>query len=148
MRVSIQREPDAQDLPLPAYATVGAAGMDLHAAVNGALTLPPRGRAKVSTGIRIALPEGFEAQLRPRSGLADKFGVGMVNAPATLDSDYRGVVHVLLINWGEAPFTLRRGDRIAQMIIAPVARVEWQEVEGPLPATARHEGGFGHTGIE
>lgn len=148
MRVSIRREPDARDLPLPAYATEGSAGLDLHAAVRESLTLLPGGRAKISAGIRIALPEGYEAQIRPRSGLADKFGVGMVNSPGTIDADFAGVIHVLLINWGDAPFTVRRGDRIAQMVVAPVTRAEWQEVEGPLPATARNDGGFGHTGIE
>ena len=144
----ILREPDALDLPLPEYATAGSAGVDLRAAVSEDLTLPPGARAKVSTGIRLALPEGFEAQIRPRSGLADKFGVGMVNSPGTIDESFRGVLHVLLINWGAASFTVRRGDRIAQMVVTPVARVEWHEVEDTLPETARGEGGFGHTGNE
>lgn len=148
MRVPIQREPDALDLPLPEYATAGAAGMDLRAALMDPLTLPPGGRAKVATGIRIALPKGYEAQVRPRSGLADRFGVGLVNSPGTIDCDFLGIIHVLLINWGEAPFTIQRGDRIAQLVVAPVTRVEWQEAEDTLPLTARGEGGFGHTGIE
>lgn len=146
--VLIQREPDALDLPLPTYATEGASGMDLRAAVTEDLTLTPGGRAKVSTGIRLALPEGCEAQIRPRSGLADAHGVGLINSPGTIDESFRGVIHVLLINWGTAPFTIRRGDRIAQLVVAPVTRVEWHEAEDALPTTARGEGGFGHTGIE
>lgn len=144
----IQREPNALDFPLPEYATPGSAGVDLRAAVDDDVTLSPGARAKVSAGIRLALPEGYEAQIRPRSGLADAHGIGMVNSPGTIDESFRGVVHVLLINWGTAPFTIRRGDRIAQMVVAPVARVEWQEAEGPLSPTARSDGGFGHTGIK
>ena len=149
MRVHIQKEESAGDLPLPRYATAGAAGMDLCADVEADLTLAPGARAKVSTGIRLAIPDGYEAQVRPRSGLAWRHGLGMPNAPGTIDSDYRGVVSVLLINWGMGPVTIRRGDRIAQLVVAPVARVEWEEERDlPLPETLRHEGGFGHTGIE
>lgn len=145
--ISIRREPDALDLPLPRYATLGAAGMDLHAAVpsNAPVTLQPNERAVISTGIRLALPPGYEAQIRPRSGLAAKHGIGMVNAPGTIDSDYRGVVQVILINWGDAPFVIQRGDRIGQMVIAPVMHALLVEVE-ELDTTERSEGGFGSTG--
>lgn len=122
--------------------------MDLHAALDAELTLAPGARAKVSAGIRIALPDGYEAQIRPRSGLAWQHGLGLVNSPGTIDSDYRGVVSVLLINWGETAVTLRRGDRIAQLIVAPVTRIEWEERDQQLAETQRHEGGFGHTGLE
>ncbi len=145
--VSICREPDALDLPLPRYATSGAAGMDLYAAVPTyePFTLLPGQRALISTGFRMALPSGYEAQIRPRSGLALKYGIGMVNAPGTIDSDYRGVVQVLLINWGDQPFVIRRGERIAQMVIAPVTRALLVE-ETELNATERGIGGFGSTG--
>jgi dUTP pyrophosphatase len=147
MRILIQREPDAQDLPLPHYATAGAAGMDLHAAVpaDAPLTLQPGERALISTGLRMALPEGYEAQIRPRSGLAARHGIGMVNAPGTVDADYRGIVQVILINWGAEPFVIRRGDRIAQMVVAPVLQVSLREVD-ELDPTERGDGGFGSTG--
>lgn len=145
LRIAILQEPDAKDLPLPRYATDGSAGADLYAAVEGELTLAPGERAAVRTGIRVAVPEGFEAQVRPRSGLARRYGIGMVNAPGTIDSDYRGEVQVLLINLGGEPVCLRRGDRIAQMVICPVIRVQWELTES-LPSTERGEGGFGHTG--
>jgi dUTP pyrophosphatase len=144
--VRITREPGCEDLPLPVYATEGAAGMDLCAALSGELTLFPGERRLVSTGFRIALPGGYEAQIRPRSGLALRHGLTMLNSPGTVDADYRGVVQILLVNLGQEPFTLRRGDRIAQMVVAPVARVAWEEVE-ELPDTERGEGGFGHTGV-
>lgn len=144
VRVAIARLPGSDDLPLPAYATSGAAGLDLPAAVAEPFTLAPGQRAAIPTGFRIAVPEGFEAQVRPRSGLA-LAGVVLPNAPGTIDSDYRGEVKVLLWNAGAEPFVVRRGDRIAQLVVAPVARVEWREV-GELPATARGDGGFGHTG--
>jgi len=148
MRVLIKREPNARDLPVPAYATAGSAGMDLHAAVDEAVILEPGRRSLISAGIRIALPEGFEAQIRPRSGLAVKHGLGMVNSPGTIDSDYRGVVKVPLINLGQEPVTINRGDRIAQMVIAPIVRAEWEEVEtADLPETVRGDGGFGHTNV-
>ncbi len=146
IRVLIQREPDAADLPLPQYATPGSAGADLYAAIDEPVILQPGERRKISTGIRIALPPGYEAQIRPRSGLADQYGLSMVNAPGTIDSDYRGVIQVILINLGQEPITIRRGDRIAQMVIAPVARAVWQEVDA-LPETERAEGGFGSTGF-
>ncbi len=148
IRVAIRREPEAADLPLPSYATPDAAGMDLYAALpaDTPLMLPPGGRALVSTGLRIALPPGYEAQVRPRSGLAARHGIGLVNAPGTIDADYRGVVQIILINWGEVPFTVHRGDRIAQMVIAPVTRALLVETE-TLDPTERGEGGFGSTGV-
>jgi dUTP pyrophosphatase len=145
MLVRIVQEPDAVDLPLPTHATPGSAGVDLYADLKEPLILQPGDLAAVSAGIRIAVPEGFEAQVRPRSGLARKHGISMVNTPGTIDSDYRGVVHALLINLGKEPFVLNRGERMAQMVIAPVARVEWSLSES-LPDTDRGEGGFGHTG--
>lgn len=145
LRVLITQEPDATDLPLPSYQTEGSAGVDLYAAVREPLTLQPGERALVPTGIRIALPPGYEAQVRPRSGLAIRHGIGMVNAPGTIDSDYRGEIQVILINLGQEPFTIRRGERIAQLVIAPVMRVEWERVP-ELPPTPRGDGGFGHTG--
>ena len=148
MRVLIQRIPEARDLPLPAYASEGAAGLDLHADVPGDLCLGPGQRILVSTGIRIVLPLGYEGQVRPRSGLALRHGLAMVNAPGTVDSDYRGTIGVLLINLGQEPVVVRRGDRIAQLVVAPVARVEWQEEVGEgLPATVRGFEGFGSTGF-
>jgi len=147
MRVQIVREADALDLPLPRYATDGSAGMDLHAAVREAVHLEPGRRALISTGIRIALPEGYEAQVRPRSGLAVRQGLTVLNSPGTVDSDYRGVVQVPMINLGQERVTIERGDRIAQMVIAPVTRVEWVETTESLPESTRADGGFGHTGV-
>ena len=147
MRISIQNEPEACDLPLPSYATSGAAGMDLYAAVIQTVTLAPGERCLISTGIRLAIPPGYEGQVRPRSGLALRHGVSLVNSPGTIDSDFRNVVGVLLINLGQEIFFIHRGDRIAQLVIAQVARVEWEEVvNGSLPVTVRGEGGFGSTG--
>ncbi len=147
IRVAVRREPEAQGLPLPGYATTGAAGMDLCAAVpdDAPLTLLPGQRALVTTGLRIALPVGYEAQVRARSGLAVRNGIGVVNAPGTIDADYRGVVQVLLINWGQEPFVVRRGDRVAQLVVAPVTQAHLVET-ADLDATARGEGGFGSTG--
>jgi dUTP pyrophosphatase len=144
-RVRLARLPGAEDLPLPAPATGGSAGVDLAAAVERDLVLPPGGRARVPTGLRIALPPGFEGQVRPRSGLALR-GLVLPNSPGTIDPDYRGEVQVIVWNAGSEPLTIRRGDRIAQLVVAPVARVEWEEV-AELDATARGEGGFGHTGV-
>ena len=146
IQVNISRAPGTEDLPLPAYATGGAAGMDLRAAVTELLILQPGERRAVPTGIHIALPEGHEAQVRPRSGLALRHGIGMVNSPGTIDCDYRGEIQVILINHGQEPFTIQRGDRIAQLVIAPVSRVVWQEVPA-LDETPRAAGGFGHTGM-
>jgi dUTP pyrophosphatase len=145
VRVQVTREPGCEDLPLPEYATAGSAGVDLRAAVDAPVTLAPGERRLVSTGLRIALPDGFEAQVRPRSGLAVRHGIGMVNSPGTIDADYRGVIQVILINHGQEPFTIAWGDRIAQLVVAPVARVTWSPAEH-LDETTRGEGGFGHTG--
>lgn len=134
------------DLPLPTYTTEGSAGMDLLAAVESDVSINPAETVLVPTGISVQLPEGFEAQVRPRSGLAVKYQIGILNSPGTIDSDYRGEVKIILTNFGKQPFVVRRGDRIAQMVIHRYARVEWEEVES-LDETARGGGGFGHTGI-
>jgi len=145
IRVAIARLNGSEDLPLPRYMTDHAAGMDLVAAVHEDLVLAPGDRALVPTGIAIALPEGYEAQIRPRSGLALNSGVTLVNAPGTIDADYRGEIRIILINHGSEPFVVRRGDRIAQMIVAPVCRIRW-DVQATLSSTDRGSGGFGHTG--
>ena len=145
VRVRIARLRGAEDLPLPSRATSGSSGFDLHAAVVAELRIEPGGRALVPTGLRIALPPGCEAQVRPRSGLALRHGIVLPNAPGTIDSDYRGEIQVILLNAGQEPFTVRRGDRIAQLVIAPVLRAEWSEV-AELDDTARGAGGFGHSG--
>src|SRR5262245_12578386 len=129
----------------PAYQSEHAAGMDLHAAVTEDVTLTPGEVAAVPTGLRVEIPHGYEGQVRGRSGLAAKHAVGVPNAPGTIDADYRGEVKVLLVNWGRAPFVVKRGERIAQLVIAPVARAAI-EVVSELSATARGDGGFGHTG--
>jgi dUTP pyrophosphatase len=145
--VRIRRLPHGEGLALPAYETKSAAGCDLRAAVaeDQPLTLRPGERAMVPTGIAIALPEGWEAQVRARSGLAAKFGIGVVNAPGTIDADYRGEVKVILINHGTGDFVIRRGERVAQMVVAPVFQARFEAVEA-LDETARGEGGFGSTG--
>ena len=143
MTIRIQRLPHGEGLPLPAYATDGAAGMDVVAAE--AVTLAPGARAAVVTGFAFAIPEGFEVQVRPRSGLALKHGITCLNTPGTIDSDYRGEVKVILINLGDAPFPIARGDRIAQIVPAPVQRAALESVE-ILEDTARGSGGFGSTG--
>jgi dUTP pyrophosphatase len=145
VNVDIVVLPHAADIELPAYATEHSAGMDLRAAIAEAITLKPGERRLIPTGISIALPAGFEAQVRPRSGLALKFGIGMVNAPGTIDADYRGEVGVLLINHGHDDFLISRGDRIAQLVIASYTRVTWVQQES-LDETERGHGGFGHTG--
>ncbi len=145
LTVEIQALPEGEGLPLPSYMTDGAAGCDLRAALSEPLTLEPGGRALVPAGFSMALPQGFEAQIRPRSGLAVDHGIGCLNAPGTIDADYRGPVCVLLINLGGEPFVIRRGDRIAQMIISKVERVAFQRTSA-LGATARGGGGFGSTG--
>jgi dUTP pyrophosphatase len=145
--IPIQRLPHGEGLPLPAYETAQAAGMDLRAAVpeHEPFTLHPGARRAVPTGLAFALPAGFEGQVRPRSGLALKAGVTCLNTPGTIDADYRGEVKVILINLGEEDFTIRRGDRIAQLVIAPVIQAGWREV-ATLDETARGSGGFGSTG--
>ncbi len=143
--VGIVRAVGAEDLPLPRYATEGAAGADLHAAVVGVLRIEPGARVLVPTGLHLALPDGYEAQIRPRSGLALRHGILLPNAPGTIDADYRGELQVILWNAGSDPFEIRRGDRIAQLVIAPVVRARWEE-RPSLEATERGAGGFGHTG--
>jgi dUTP pyrophosphatase len=146
LTVPICRLAHAADLPLPAYATLGSAGVDLVAAIGEAVVLAPGGRALVPAGIAVALPAGYEAQVRPRSGLAAGQGVTVLNSPGTIDADYRGEIGVVLINLGADPFRVERGMRIAQMVVAPVTRVAWQQ-HAALPASARAAGGFGSTGI-
>ncbi len=143
--LELKRLEHGRDLPLPTYQSVLAAGLDLLAAVDGKITLAPGARALVPTGLAMALPAGFEAQVRPRSGLAAKHGVTVLNTPGTIDADYRGEVKVILINLGDDPFEISRGDRIAQMVIAPVLQADIVEVE-VLSETERGSGGFGSTG--
>ncbi len=145
--VEVVRLAHARDLPLPAYATSGSAGLDLRAALpeSAPVTLAPGERALIPTGLSLAVPEGYEAQVRPRSGLAVKHGVTCLNTPGTIDSDYRGEVHALLINHGQEPFEVRRGERIAQLVIARHERAVWRELDS-LSETERGTGGFGSTG--
>ena len=143
VQISLRRLPHNADLPLPAYATAGAAGMDLLAAVIAPVTIDPGQRALIPTGLAIALPPGYELQIRPRSGLALRHGIVLPNAPG--DEDYRGEIQVIVLNAGDAPFTVERGARIAQAVLAPVVRARWHEVDS-LDATTRNEGGFGSTG--
>ena len=145
-RFYIARTEDAADLPLPAYMSEGAAGMDLYANLKEEVTVKKGSIKLIPTGIRIALPEGFEAQIRPRSGLALKNGISLVNSPGTIDSDYRGEIGVIVINLGENDFVVKRGDRIAQMVINRYEKVEWTEC-ADLDETERGEGGFGHSGV-
>lgn len=145
VEIDITQEPGCEDLPLPAYQTDGAAGMDLRAAVIEPVSIAPGSHVLISAGIRIAVPDGYEAQVRPRSGLALKHGIGILNGPGTIDSDYRGVVGVILFNFGEKPFVVRRGDRIAQMVIARVERAEFT-MRDSLEESDRNSGGFGSTG--
>jgi dUTP pyrophosphatase len=145
--IAVKRLPHGEDLPLPAYESAHAAGMDLRAAVpeDAPLTLHPGDRRAVPTGLAIAIPPGFEGQVRPRSGLALRHGVTCLNSPGTVDADYRGEVMVILINHGPEAFVVRRGERIAQLLISPVVQARWREVN-ELDATGRGEGGFGSTG--
>lgn len=136
--------PRQSSVALPEYMTEGAAGMDLYADIDGTLELAPMARALIPTGIAIALPAGFEAQIRPRSGLALKQGFTLVNSPATIDSDYRGEIQIIAINLGAETLVIERGQRIAQMVVQRVLRAQWQEVD-ELPESARQTGGFGHT---
>lgn len=145
--VRVSRLPHAEGLPLPAAASAGSAGLDLRAAVAEELTLLPGERLLVPTGLILELPPGWEGQVRPRSGLSVRHGIGLLNSPGTIDSDYRGEVRVLLVNLGSEPFAVRRGDRIAQLVVAPVAAVEVREA-GSLSPTERGDGGFGSTGVE
>ena len=143
--VRIKRAPGASDLPLPLRMTADSAGFDLPAAVREPVTIAPGERRLIPCGFHMALPPGYEAQVRPRSGLASKHGVTLVNSPGTIDADYRGEVHVPLINHGDAPFTVERGMRVAQMVVLPVPPVQFVEVDD-LDETGRGQGGFGHTG--
>lgn len=145
MKIRLRRLAHARDLPLPAAASAGSAGYDLRAALEEDLVLRPGERVLVPTGLVLEIPEGFEGQVRPRSGLAWKHGVTLANAPGTIDSDYRGEVKVILAHLGDAPLTIARGDRIAQLVVARVERVEWEEAEA-LDETGRGDGGFGSTG--
>ena len=146
MKIYIKRLKKDHPVSLPQYMTEGSSGMDLFASVAQEETLVPGERKLIPAGISVAIPEGFEGQIRPRSGLAIQKGIGIVNGPGTIDADYRGEVGVLLINFGREPFTIRNGDRIAQMVISPVTRATLEEVDD-LPPTRRQGGGFGHTGI-
>jgi len=146
MKLFIKRLRKDRSVPLPQYMTEGASGMDLFACLEEEVTLAPGERKLIPTGVAIAIPEGFEGQVRPRSGLAIQKGIGMVNGPGTIDSDYRGEIGVLLINFGKESFTVRNGERIAQMVISPTFRTTLEEVDD-LPETQRQGGGFGHTGI-
>ena len=143
--VRVTRLPHGADLPLPAYQTADSAGMDLMAAIDAPITLAPGARQLIPTGLAIALPPGHEAQIRPRSGLALRDGISQVNAPGTIDTDYRGEIGIILINHGDRPVEITRGMRIAQMVVAPVIQARWQEVDC-LDETARGGGGFGSTG--
>lgn len=145
IKVPVKKLPHGLDLPLPQYMTAGASGLDLLAAIEEDLTLNPGVFLPIPTGIAIALPEGYEGQVRPRSGLAARHGITTLNTPGTIDSDYRGEIKVLLINHGPKAFTLKRGERLAQLVVARVIHLEWDEVE-ELSETSRGAGGFGHTG--
>lgn len=147
MNLLFKKLPHAADLPLPSYETEYASGMDIRAALENPLQLAPGRRTLVPTGFKMALPQGYEAQIRPRSGLAYRNGITMLNTPGTIDADYRGEVKVLAVNLGEEEFLIRHGDRIAQMVIAPVQQAIIQETD-TLPGTERGEGGFGSTGIK
>jgi dUTP pyrophosphatase len=146
VKIQITRlSPSSRDVPLPAYATEGAAGMDIRAVLDDPMIVAPGATVLVPTGFAMAVPNGYEAQVRPRSGLAIKHRIGVLNAPGTIDSDYRGEVRVILTNFGSEEFTIRRGDRIAQMVVAPYVKAEWDERDS-LDDTTRGAGGFGHTG--
>jgi len=145
VKILLKRRKGAEDLPLPKYATSGSSGMDLHADVDGEVTLDPGEIKLISAGFYLSVPPGYEAEIRPRSGLALKHGISLVNTPGTVDSDYRGLVSLIMINHGKAPFAIRRGDRIAQMVIKEVIRADVEARES-LEETLRSAGGFGHTG--
>jgi dUTP pyrophosphatase len=147
LMVRIRKEPEFRDLPTPDYATSHSVGVDLYAAIDNQVMIPPGSWRLISTGVRVAIPDGYEGQVRPRSGLALKYGVTLLNSPGTIDSDYRGIVGVILINLGEESFLIKRGDRIAQMVVTPVARLRFTEVNYLKP-TQRGNGGFGSTGMD
>jgi len=145
INIKVRKKETCEDLPLPRYATSGSSGMDLSADVDSDTVLAPGEIRLISCGIYLSIPEGFEAEIRPRSGLALKHGITMVNSPGTIDSDYRGLLSLIVINLGQKPFTVHRGDRLAQMIIKEVIRAEL-DIQGSLDETVRQAGGFGHTG--
>jgi dUTP pyrophosphatase len=147
LAVKIKRLEDSNDMPLPSYGSEGSSGMDIRASVKEPVVLKPGEIRLIPTGLTVSIPRGYEGQIRPRSGLALKYGIGIVNSPGTIDSDYRGEICIITINWGEQPFTIRRGDRIAQMVMAKVFRADIIEVD-ELDYTQRGVGGFGHSGIE
>lgn len=147
LTIELKKLDNFKDLDLPAYETNLAAGVDLRAAIDGPMVLEPGKRSLIATGLAMALPAGYEAQIRPRSGLAYKHGISVVNSPGTIDADYRGEVKILLINHGDAPFPIERGDRIAQMVIAPVTQADFTVVE-TLSETERGSGGYGSTGVK
>jgi dUTP pyrophosphatase len=146
VKIFLKRKNDCLDLPVPKYATAGSSGMDLSADVEGEVVLKPGEIKLISSGIYISIPEGYEAEIRPRSGLALKHGVSLVNTPGTIDSDYRGLLSLIMINHGKEPFTIHRGDRVAQMVIKEVIRAVIEITDG-LDDTVRSSGGFGHTGL-
>lgn len=145
IRILVKKMDGCEDIPLPKYMTAHSAGMDVAAAIDEKVIIAPGKRALVPTGMAIALPPGVEVQIRPRSGLAIRNGIGLLNSPGTIDADYRGEIKIILINHGEAPFTVNRGDRIAQMVVREVFQGKWQAVD-QLPESDRDDGGFGHTG--
>ena len=145
VRISLKRKEGCEDIPLPRYATPGSSGMDLCADVEGEVVLLPGDIKLISSGIYLGIPEGYEAEIRPRSGLALKHGISLVNTPGTIDADYRGLLSIIMINHGKEPFRIKRGDRIAQMVIKEVIKAEI-DVKTELDETVRSGGGFGHTG--
>ena len=145
IHVDIKKVREGSDVPLPQYMTEHSSGMDLYADIDEEITIKPMERTLVPTGISISLPDGYEAQIRPRSGLAIKHGITLVNSPGTIDADYRGEIKVIIINLGTSSFVVKRGERVAQMVVHEVSRVTWRESTG-LADTARGGGGFGHTG--
>ena len=147
MNIQFKKLAHAQDLPLPSYESAFAAGMDIRAALENPITLQPGERQLIPSGLKMAMPQGYEAQMRPRSGLAYRHGITMLNTPGTIDADYRGELKMLAVNLGEEEFTINHGDRIAQMVIAPVIQAEVNEVE-TLSETDRGDGGFGSTGVK
>jgi dUTP pyrophosphatase len=146
IEIKVKRLEGQEDIALPAYETDGSSGMDLRAAVGGEVVLNPGEIKLIPTGLAVSVPPGFEIQTRPRSGLALKHGIGMVNSPGTIDSDYRGEIKLIMINWGQSPFVIRRGDRVAQMLVSRVARAQVRVV-ADLDQTPRGDGGFGHSGV-
>lgn len=145
LKVYLEQTEDGKDLPIPKYMSEQAAGMDLYACVNESVVLKHGEIKLIPTGIKIALPDGYEAQIRPRSGLAFKYGISLVNTPGTIDADYRGEIKIIMINFGEKDFEIKRGERIAQMVINKIEQVQWEVVD-ILESSERGEGGFGHTG--